>query len=185
MNILIKLQAKRLHKQKGYTLIELSIAGAIVALLIYGTVKLVNGVIADQRANSELQELPTIIAKIQKVYGNRPSFTGATQAILVNSGAFPADWVVAGSTNLVNRWSGTVTLAVATIGAVPNNAISLDTSGVPNSECSSVVPGMDDSVRTTTVNGTLIKQDGQQSDLAALGTACTNTTNEIVYTFSK
>ncbi|NRF83855.1 prepilin-type N-terminal cleavage/methylation domain-containing protein [Burkholderia gladioli] len=176
---------KRLHKQKGYTLIELSIAGAIIALLIYGTVKLVNGVIADHRANAELQETPTIFTKIQKIYGNRPNFAGATQAILVNNGAFPADWVVTGSTNLVNRWSGPVTLGVTTIGGVSNNAITFSTSGVPDSECQSIVPGMDDSVRTTTVNGTVVKQDGQPSDPGLTGTSCTNGQNTIVYVFSK
>ncbi|KVO15203.1 type 4 pilus major pilin [Burkholderia ubonensis] len=175
----------RLHTQKGYTLIELSIAGAIIALLVYGTVKLVNGVIADHRANAELQEVPTVITKIQKVYGNRPNFSGATQAILVNNGAFPADWVVTGSTNLVNRWSGAVTLGVTTIGGVPNNAITFTTTGVPNSECQSIVPGMDDSVRTTTVNGTVVKQDGQPSDPGLTGTACTNGQNTIAYVFSK
>ncbi|KND62308.1 hypothetical protein BVER_01771c [Candidatus Burkholderia verschuerenii] len=176
---------KRLHKQKGYTLIELSIAGAIIALLIYGTVKLVNGVIADHRANAELQEVPTIITKIQKIYGNRPNFSGATQAILVNNGAFPADWVVTGSTNLVNRWSGAVTLGVTTIGGVSNNAITFATAGVPDSECQSIVPGMDDSVRTTTVNGTLVKQDGQPSDPGLTGTSCTSGQNSITYVFSK
>ncbi|HDR9034167.1 TPA: hypothetical protein QDB07_001636 [Burkholderia vietnamiensis] len=176
---------KRLHKQMGYTLIELSIAGAIIALLIYGAVKLVNGVIADNRANAELKELPLVISKVQKIYANRPNFSGATQAILVNNGAFPSDWVVPASTNLVNRWSGTVTLGVTTIGGVANNAISLTTTGVPNSECESIVPGMDNSVRTTTVNGTLVKQDGQNSDPALTGTNCTASQNTIVYVFSK
>lgn len=177
--------SKRLRQQRGYSLVELSIVVAIIALLIYGVVKLVNGVIADHKANAELSEMPTIITKIQKIYANRPNFSGATQAILVNNNAFPADWVVAGSTNLVNRWSGTVTLAVATIGAIANNAITLTTAGVPDSECKSIVPGMDDSVRTTTVNGTVVKQDKQQSDPALTGTSCNTGSNTIVYTFSK
>lgn len=182
-NRIKRLSIKR--NQRGYTLVELAIAGAIIALLIYGVVKLVSGVIADHRANAELSELPMVITKMQKVYGNRSSFAGATQATFVNNNSFPVDWVVTGSTNLVNRWSGPVTVAVTTIGGVANNAIALTSGSVPDSECKSVVPGMDDSVRTTTVNGAVVKQDGQPSDPALVGTSCANTTNTIVYTFSK
>ncbi|SEI14525.1 type 4 pilus major pilin [Paraburkholderia hospita] len=176
---------KRLQRQKGYTLIELSIAGAIIALLVMGTIKFVSSVLADHRANSELEELPQVFTKMQKVYGNRPNFSGATLATFVNRGAFPEDWVVSGTTNVVNRWSGNVSVGVTTIGGVANNAITYTTSGVPDSECSSVVPGMDQSVRTTSVNGTVVKQDKQASDPDLIGTACQNGTNDITYVFSK
>lgn len=173
--------------QRGLTLIELMVVLAIIAVILALALKPVRTVLANAKANDEVGELPTIITNMQKVYANRASFAGATQATFVNSNVFPTSRVVSGSTDLINRWGGAIIVSVITMGeGTPNNGISLTYQGVPSLECAAIIPQMDDNIRVVTVNGTTVKEDRQPSDPAAVGTACqSSNANEIVYQFSK
>lgn len=177
---------RRARRQRGMTLVETMIAIAIGLIIVAVGVKGVRAAMADSRSTDEVGDLPRIFANLQKVYAQRPSFAGATQAIFVNNNAFPDSMVTSGSTTVNNRWGGSVTIAVTSIGAGSNNALTYETTAVPSSECSNVIPQLDSVTRVVTVNGTTVKQDKLPTDLAALGTACSaDVANDVVYTISK
>jgi prepilin-type N-terminal cleavage/methylation domain-containing protein len=177
---------RRARRQRGMTIIETMIAVTIGVVIVALAIKGVGGILADSRSSSEVGELPTIFSNLQKVYSQRSSFAGATQAIFVNNQAFPSSMVTSGSTNVTNRWGGAVTVAVTSITGGTNNALTYETTGVPSSECASVIPQLDNVVRVVTVNGTSVKADRNSTDLSALGTACSTTSsNDVIYTISK
>jgi prepilin-type N-terminal cleavage/methylation domain-containing protein len=175
-----------LRRQLGLTLIETMIVLAIAAVAIALVLKPVRGALSSMRSSDEVGELPTIITNIQKIYASRSTFAGLTQATVVNRNAFPISRVQTGTTNLVNRWSGTITVAPVSIGGGANNGVSLTYTNMPASDCSDIVGQVDDNVRIVTVNGTITKADGQQSNQDAVGTACIATDPAtVVYQFSK
>src|SRR5260364_297213 len=82
------------RRREGFTLIEIMIALAIVAVAIALAFRPVHQALSNAKANDEMGELPTIIANIQKVFANRANFGGATQELFVNQHVFPTDRVV-------------------------------------------------------------------------------------------
>lgn len=176
-----------LHKQRGISLVEVMVALAIGSIVIALSIKPVQSTLANARANDELKELSVVITHMQSMYANRPSFAGATQETFVNNNAFPTSRVSPGTTDLVNRWGGPIEITVATIDSgMPNSAIALSYQGVPSLECAAIIPKLDEGVQVVKVNGTVVKQDRQLSDLAAVGEACqSEKKNEIVYEFGK
>lgn len=177
---------RRARRQRGMTLVETMIAIAIGLIIVAVGIKGVRGAMADSRSTDEVGDLPKIFSNLQKVYAQRPSFAGATQAIFVNNNAFPDSMVTSGSTNVTNRWGGAVTVAVTSIGGGTNNALTYETTGVPSAECSNVIPQLENVVRIVTVNGTSVKADKNPTDLSALGTACSaGVSSDVIYTISK
>ncbi len=176
-----------LYKQRGMSLVEIMIVIAIASIVLALTLRNAGRASDGVNSNDEIGELTVVITKIQQMYSNRASFAGATQEVLVNGGSFLKSRVVPGTTDLVNRWGGEISVATVTVGGgAANNGIALTYQSVPSAECSAIIPKIDENVRVVTVNGTIVKQDGQPADLAAVGTACQeNKMNEIVYQFSK
>lgn len=186
----INLQSRRVGKAlrskrnvKGFTLIELSIVIIVGALLLAVALVIARSVLADNRANDELKELPVIITRVQKLYANRPNFAGLTTTLAIAQNVFP-DSRVASTTTVNNRWGGTITMAPVTI-ASANDAVDATYTLVPKSECLAVIPQVENNMRTITVGGTVVKADGALTDLTALGTQCGTSPTTIVYRFSK
>lgn len=180
-----KSMQKLLNKQRGFGIIEIGIVLVIVGILLAVTLSYVRGVLADNRANDELKELPMVITRIQKLYNNRPNFNALTQTALISNGTFPQERITS-PTVLNNRWGGAITAAVSTL-TNPDDAVTLTYTRVQEAECKAIIPQIENYVRTITVNGVSVKADGAQVDLAALGTQCVagGTTSTIVYQISK
>lgn len=170
-------------KQRGFTLIELGIVVVIGSILLAVALSIATTVLADNRANDELKEVPLIVTRIQKLYNNRANFTGLTTALAISQNSFPANRVTS-TTTVTNRWGGTITVAPATM-VTASDAVTATYTNVPKSECLAVLPQLDSSMRTMTVGGTSTKADGVPTDLTALGTQCALAPTTVVYTFSK
>jgi hypothetical protein len=147
------------------------------------TLTIATTVLADNRANDELKEVPLIVTRIQKVYNNRANFTGLTTTLAIAQNAFPASRVVT-ATSVTNRWGGSINVVPVSL-VTSNDAASITYTNMPKSECLAVLPQLDSSMRTMTVGGTSTKADGVPTDLAALGTQCGLAPTTVVYTFSK
>lgn len=169
--------------QRGFTLIELGIVVVIGSILLAVALTIATTVLADNRANDELKEVPLIVTRIQKLYNNRSSFLGLTTTLAIAQNAFPGNRVTS-ATTVTNRWGGAITVLPATI-ATAADGVAATYTQVPKSECLAVVPQLDSVVRTVTVGGTAVKADGAATDLTALGTQCATAPTTVVYTFSK
>lgn len=178
----IQLGNRRFSGHRGFTLVEMLIIIAIVGVVVGGIAAGVTRGLAKQRANDESSELQEVVTNIQGAYSNKSNYAGVTAAQLITLSVFPEARV--SGTTVSNRWSGAVTVAAATC-SIANDCAAMTSTAVPDTECKGVVQKVDGVMRIITVNGTSVKALGGQLDLTALGTACANGANTIVYTFSK
>lgn len=188
-----KLAQKR--RQSGFTMVELGVVVAIAAVILVIALTVVPRVLANNRANAEMQELPSVISNIQKDYSNAPTYNGATLDSVIRLDAFPPERVTvpaAGAATATNRWGGAVTMSVGTISSA-NDIARVVYAAVPERECKSVIQGVSNLTRRIYVDnangatagaGTIVKADGAQLDLTALGTAC-GSVNSITYDVGK
>ena len=184
------------RKQRGFTLIELGVVTAIGFLIAGIGLYKAPSIMANYRANAELQELPQIVTNAQKSYSNASNYTGATLDALIRLDAFPQNRVTipgSGAATATNRWNGAITFAVGTI-SIAGDIGRLNYAGIPASECKNVVVGAAQIFRRVFVDGansgtmgagTLVKADNAALDTTALGTACSGNANSITYDFSK
>ena len=182
--------------QRGFTMVELAVVVGIGAVILVIALAVVPAVLANNRANAEMQELPSILSNIQKAYSNAPTYAGATLDAVIRLNALPAERVTipgAGAATATNRWGGTITLAVANLSAT-NDIVRLVYSNVSERECKAVIQGVAGLMRRIYVDsanggaaggGTIVKADGAALDIAALGTACGTGTNSITYDVGK
>lgn len=169
-------------RQKGFTLTEFMIVMVLGGLVIAGVAAGVSRALGSTRSNSEIGDLQQVFTSIQKIYANKANYSGVTLTTLINLNAFPTTWVSGANVN--NRWSGSMTVAAATI-STANDALAVTSTGVPDYECKEVIPQLDGVTRIVTVNGTQVKANNAATDSAALGTNCAGGSNSIVYTIGK
>lgn len=182
--------------QRGFTMVELSVVVAIGALILVIALAVVPAVLANNRANAEMQELPSILSNVQKAYANAPTYVGATLDAVIRLNAFPTERVTipgAGAATATNRWGGTITLAVANLSAT-NDIVRLVYTNMSERECKGVIQGVAGLMRRIYVDsanggaaggGTMVKADGAALDITALGTACGTANNSITYDVGK
>lgn len=173
-------------RSKGFTLVEMGIVVAIGAIIIGVGIAVVPGIMASNRVNAEVSELPTIVTNIQRAYNNQPGFTPApTIASLANLGVFPESRARPGDAAAVNRWGGAITVAAA--GATLPNGLTLTYADVPSAECRELVPALSNSFRVITVGTTVVKPDGGNVNMTTLPGLCNVASGRvnIAYSFTK
>lgn len=173
-------------KQKGFTLVELGIVVAIGAILIGVGIAVVPSIMASQRVNAEISELPQIVTNIQRVFNNQPGFVPLpTVTTLGQLGVFPESrWRADTPAEARNRWGGTITVAAS--GAVLPNGLSLTYADVPSAECRELIPALSASVRVIQVGGQTVKPDNGSATLADTAARCNAApTVAIAYHFTK
>lgn len=187
---------KTTRQQRGFTLIELAVVVGIGFLLVGIGLYKAPSILASYRANAELQELPQVVTNVQKSFANAASYTGVTLDSIIRLDAFPQNRVTipsSGAATAANRWGGAITFATGTIGTTADIG-RLVYAGVPAAECKQVILGAGSMFRRIYVDsansgaagaGTLVKADGAAVQEAAVGTACSGSTNSITYDFAK
>lgn len=135
-------------RQKGFTLIELSIALAIVSVLIVGSLIGVQRILANNRANNLLAEVPRINAALVGAAVNSSNFASITTKKAAALGAF--------SPNTVKWENDTPTVSNAFGGSlyIQGNDSNMDgvggkdrgyivvATGIPTDMCATVVNGL-------------------------------------------
>ena len=81
-------------KQGGYTIVELSIALTIIAILIVAGLTGVNSLLLSSKANTQIEESGRALAKLQAILTST-SVSGVTTASANGMGLFPASRVAA------------------------------------------------------------------------------------------
>ncbi len=140
--------SKQAARQQGYTLIELSIALAIVSVIIVGSLIGVQRILANNRANNLLAEVPRINAALVGAAANSSNFADITTKRAAALGAFSPNTV---------KWNGdtpTVTNAFGGSLYIQGNDSNMDgiggkdrgyivvATGIPNEMCATVVNGL-------------------------------------------
>jgi prepilin-type N-terminal cleavage/methylation domain-containing protein len=138
------LAAGNLGKQRGFTIVELSIAVAIAGVLLVGSVSLVQTVLNTARANDSITSLARTITQIEKTWSSANDYAGLSLASAAGAGAFEGlqKTVVAGVTTAVrNKFNRdiTVSLNVDLPSAGASRGYAMAYKGIPTSVCTDIV----------------------------------------------
>ncbi len=139
----------RAARQQGYTLIELSIALAIISVIIVGSLYGVQRILANNRANNLLAEVPRINAALVGAAVNSSNFETITTTQAVALGAFSPNTVKRddkGVPTVSNAFGGAVFIQgnqanFDGVGGADRGYVVVAT-GVPNEMCATVVNGL-------------------------------------------
>lgn len=173
-------------KQRGVTLIELSIVILIAGLLAALVGLILPNILASIRANKITDAFDSAIPAIQTAYQNRTSYNGLTTAQVAQN-----RWMGTGMTevaagvptgNLLTQW-GQLTFTPAANGTQAQGTLT----AIPSRECIKISNAMaSDQYLTVNVNGTAVKAAAADLDLTTAGTQCNaNNANTIVFTFGR
>lgn len=154
-------------KSRGFTVIELLIVIAIIVAAVVAVVNRVQSARQSSQVNAEAGNLSAIVSKIESSFSGRPNYAGATTALLLAQGGFPAQMVNAGTVSHV--WGGTVAVAAGT----GNTSVDITYSAVPSAACIELVSNVSRSYNEITVGTTRTKNGAAIADLTATQTACT------------
>jgi prepilin-type N-terminal cleavage/methylation domain-containing protein len=109
-----------LRQQKGYSIIELSIALAIISIILVTALAGVQRILRSNSVNEDLKNLSLMASKTAVILTNVPSTANITQANLVNLRVFEGFRVA--NNNVTNAFGGAITV-VPNTGILGNNKL--------------------------------------------------------------
>ena len=139
----------RASNQRGYSLVEISIALAIIAVIVVGGLMGTRQVLLSNSVNGQVKDSATAISKIQRQYAKQPNTAGASTAVLAPLGIWPAERAVLVGTNwnirgVINGSTEHVFTNDAAIGSVPVNGGFIYTlRQIPVEACAELVTALD------------------------------------------
>lgn len=177
-------------RQKGYTLVELAIAVAILSVLIVAGLTGVQGILTSGKVNDQIKTVAKLTSKISNFYANGTS--GVTQTEVARNGGWATNQfsVTSNVATITSAFGTTETLVNSTsaIGDLAANFGFLYTiKGVPKSACADLANGLSGLVyaiyisanatttetATWTTNSKLVKAPGGTSLVTAnLASSC-------------
>jgi prepilin-type N-terminal cleavage/methylation domain-containing protein len=139
------LQAARPSAQRGYTIVELSIAVAIAGVLLVSAIGLVQTVLTTNRANESITLLTKAMSQIDKIWADQPAFADLSLATAGAAGVFNGMQVTRNSTQqvdgVISKFNRPIWVGLApnlpTAGA--NRGYTMTFAGVPVSVCADLV----------------------------------------------
>jgi prepilin-type N-terminal cleavage/methylation domain-containing protein len=136
------------NQQKGYSIIELSIALAIVSIILVTALTGVQRILRSNHVNEDLKKINLAASKIGVILANVPDAAGITQQNLIDLKVF-SDFnvvpVAGGAPTINNSFGGTITVApnTATLGTIPaNGGLMLYSTSIPPEACSDYISGL-------------------------------------------
>jgi prepilin-type N-terminal cleavage/methylation domain-containing protein len=138
----------RRNASSGYSLIELSIALSILAVIIVGSLIGVQKILRTSAVNNELKAMPETIASAQRLTSNLATLAALNTATFTALGVWPQDRVVgvAPATTVSNYFGGQQFLNPDTTGLAgyaANQLFVLTLTNIPTEACADLVSGMD------------------------------------------
>ncbi|WP_162571590.1 type 4 pilus major pilin [Variovorax sp. SRS16] len=172
-------------QQRGVSVMSVLLGLAIAAAVAAVIYNQYNDSKRKSRIEAAQSEIATIIAGVQKLYGNANQYGAVTTAIAVQSGVVPTRLRVAGTNTAQNVYNGVIEFTPATITS-PNDSMTVTYGGVRQEDCQDLVLGSDTMTRRMAVGATVVKAADVAVDVSALAQACdSNSTNDINFTFGR
>ena len=184
------------NTQGGYTIVELSIALTIIAILIVAGLSGVNSLLLSSKANSQLEDSGRALAKLQAILTST-QVSGITTASANGMGLFPASRVAAnvvttvmgGGNEFVRSNAAPMTVAAQGIALDANTAAIYTLTNIPRGVCSDIASSLasisaaayvynatptegNAGDNTNITPGNQIKAPGGNVQGAAMGTQC-------------
>ena len=102
-------------KQKGYSIVELSIALAIISIILVTALAGVQRILRSNNVNEDLKNINLVASKLAVMLSTVPNTAGITQAQLIDLRMFEGMRVDAALDTVTNAFGGLITV-------IPNNA---------------------------------------------------------------
>ena len=189
------------HSQRGYSLIELSIVLAIVAVIIAGAVSGVQAILRSNNVVNTISDSNKSVNRIISKLVRDNTYANATIQVMTSPGmdVWDSKYVANGGTataTISNSFGGRV--FVAPLGADSNGILSgqgfiYTLTGIPAAACTDVVLGLDGlgvgiavmnelstaaAIKTDLTGGTTVKRPGTPLSSNTVATACNVATGQ-------
>lgn len=108
------------HRQRGFTLLEILLALAVVAIIAFAVFRVYDSAVNTSRIRANLDDLGQIVAGVHQAFANNSSFTSANSQPggltgVANQGhVIPSDMNLgdySATASLINPWNGPLSLA--------------------------------------------------------------------------
>ena len=200
VNTLPAAAQKNAVKQKGYSIIELSIALAIVSIILVGALSGVTKILQSNNVNNDVKHLNTVASRIAVLMPNVGTTTGITTLNLVNLRVFDGMKVdaVASPPTITNSFGGAITISPNTAainGVGTGKGFLLQSTNIPAAVCGEYITALAPvtsylhAATGVTIpaatggalpnGGTTVKSNGGPLTTAGLATVCTTKSDPI------
>ncbi|BEV16234.1 prepilin-type N-terminal cleavage/methylation domain-containing protein [Herbaspirillum sp. DW155] len=147
--------------QRGFTIVELSVAVAIAGVLLVSAIALVQVVLRQSRANDVVSSIPRVMTQIDKIFSRSTNYVGLNTDAAIGFGAFEGVFDITGATGnrrASNRFGFPTTVDVATdfSGAGTSSGYVITFAGIPTNSCADIVS----SASATGVRAILVQPEG-------------------------
>lgn len=163
----------QMKKSAGYSLVELIIVLAVIAVLLGGLYfakqKLFSSVDSKQEATNYLQ----LIGTTQDGWSLASSYANVDTAWLIGTGQVPPEWVANGGSEIRNSYNGLVTIGPTGTG---DRQLVLTSEDIPSKDCQKIVKilARESLTMGTGASNTNIKASpSDEYDPTSVQTACT------------
>jgi major structural subunit of bundle-forming pilus len=148
------LRVRRANRSQGaFDLTELALYLVAGILLLIGIIALFESVFGSTKAQTAQSQFNTVVTEVRSLYGNQPTYSGLTTAIIANSGAMAAAWLDSAppsATTILNPWHGAISVAPNSA----NTAFVLTDKGLPTNACVAIATQDEGSgFQTEAING--------------------------------
>ncbi|VVD67103.1 prepilin-type cleavage/methylation domain-containing protein [Pandoraea horticolens] len=176
---LVQMKSKmvsRLNKrrQRGVTLVELSVAVAVMGLIMAGAMVGVPRLMNSVRVNQEIKDWQMAVVSVQNAVMSGQLNNGTTLGNLHDLGIFGSMQRVGTSDKYLNRFGGEVTPEVIKAGqaGMPAFGLKIASKDMPSEQCQKLFSSMHPSFATIKVNSTDLKTMTSAFEMNKLATAC-------------
>ncbi|QHE90549.1 prepilin-type N-terminal cleavage/methylation domain-containing protein [Pandoraea fibrosis] len=176
---LVQMKSKmvsRLNKrrQRGVTLVELSVAVAVMGLIMAGAMVGVPRLMNSVRVNQEIKDWQMAVVSVQNAVMSGQLNATTTMVSVHDLGIFGSMQRIGTTNNYLNRFGGTVTPEVITSGGgnLPTFGLKIQSKDLPSEQCQRLFTSMHPSFATIKVNNTELKTMTTSFAMNDLATAC-------------
>lgn len=126
----------RRPSSRGFSLVEIAMTLAIVAVLVAGTMLFVRSADTASRTRDTMAQVVTVQAAVRSLYHSQASYAGLEGSQVANSRMVPAKWVrgTGAAAALVSPFSTAVTLVPSADGS----GFTLTVAALPGEACSKI-----------------------------------------------
>lgn len=160
------------RRQAGFTLIELGLVLAIVALVLGGVILAFQMHKNNTTKNLSVQYITLISSNAKQLFGQAGAYGDVNTEIAVRSGLIPRELRIAGTNTANNPYGAPITVTPGN-GTGTNDLLVLGWGNVPGVEaCNSIVRSVERDLRRVVVAGTTVKPLDGVLNSNTLTTAC-------------